>query len=138
MQTLKNSADDNLENFDKEADRLVGLKDDAQQNLDTHSAGKSALETKVSQAEAALAGATDPGDTVVTQSEIDAYNSLQTQYSNATDPNTLVVAPTSGVTYPSSGAVGTAGVTDANSDGVVDILDIIPIVNIILDNNRPE
>ena len=27
---------------------------------------------------------------------------------------------------------------DLNSDGVVDILDIIPIVNIILDNNRPE
>merc|ERR1711991_224539 len=103
LQTLKNTADDNLENFDKEADRLEDLKDDAQQDLGTHLAGKSALETKVSQAEAALAGATDPGDTVVTQSEIDAYNSLQTQYTNATDPSTLVVAPTPGATYPDSG-----------------------------------
>jgi len=108
LQDLKEAADKNLNDFDEEAARLKELKDDAQEALDTHLAGKSALETKVTQAETALP---------------------------ATDPSTLVVAPTPGAVFPASGAVGTAGVTDANDDGVVDLSDVQAFIDVRLDTD---
>ena len=137
---MVNDAQADLNAFDTEVQRLEGLETDAAKAVTDFKSGVTNGGVTRANLESALNTAnsnrvTDPGDTIVTLSEIQAYNSLQTQYSNATDPSTLVVAPTSGVTFPSSGAVGTAGVTDANDDGVVDLSDIQAFIDARLDTN---